>query len=196
MSEQLTTYNMLCGDAGNCVSKEICLKTTFCPCLAMREIAQNVGYQEPRPTLFCLSSYPFGMLCKAAPCYGVPCHVASLAFLGSKVAEKRGIHQPIEVAFARSSWYVCTCYMCQVLQESRQYKKNKQEAETEGKHLMEVMQRGEDGEEEVEGGEVLIKQEDESVPGKLAEMIFSSSASVNSEGTTCTEESESSKEDN
>merc|ERR1719453_1952257 len=103
------------------------------------------------------------MLCKAAPCYGVPCHVASLAFLGSKVAEKRGIHQPIEVAFARSSWYVCTCYMCQVLQESRQYKKNKQEAETEGKHLMEVMQRGGDGEEEVEDGEVLIKQEDESV---------------------------------
>mmetsp|Transcript_17547 Transcript_17547/g.25973 ORF Transcript_17547/g.25973 Transcript_17547/m.25973 type:complete len:194 (-) Transcript_17547:201-782(-) len=193
MSEQ-TAYNMLCGDAGNFVSKEICLKTTFCPCLVMREIAQNVGYNEPRPTLFCLTSYPFGLLCKAAPCYGVPCHVASLAFLGSKVSEKRGTNVPIEAAFARASWYVCTCYMCQVLQESRQYKKNKQEAASESKQVMQVMNRGD--EDDIEGGEALIKQEEKTVEGKLTNMIFSSSVSLDSQDTTSTEESDSTIEGN
>lgn len=137
-------YDDVCGDAGNCVSCEIFLTSAVCPCLALRDIAQNVGYPEPIPSLLCLST---GFLCKISICYSVTCQVSSLACLGSKLAEKQGNDHRIEKAFARASWNLCTCYMCQALHESRLYKKRIMMKNEETK-MHQVMERGEETDEE------------------------------------------------
>jgi len=162
----MTSRDVVCNCARN---PEICLKSTLCPCLALREIAQNIGYQEPLPTIFCLTSYPVYFFCKALTGHAATCAVVNLAHLGSEVAERRGIteHQSIERSCQSSLCNVFTCYMCRVLHESRLHKKSCQE---EGNELLPIME-----EEIMERGESEDKLEKKKTDDSLVQLIFFSS---------------------
>jgi len=145
-------------------STNVCLASTFCPCLVLREITQNIGLNEPFPTLFCLTSYPLFMAFKAMighpTAFADPCSTLNLAFLGSVVAHRRGItDHTMKKSCLYSMCNVCTCYMCRVLHESRLYR---EERMMDSIHKEEVMERGDekDNDEGKENGEYQLYDED------------------------------------
>eukprot|EP00547_Thalassionema_nitzschioides_P007905 CAMPEP_0194200282 /NCGR_PEP_ID=MMETSP0156-20130528/955_1 /TAXON_ID=33649 /ORGANISM="Thalassionema nitzschioides, Strain L26-B" /LENGTH=223 /DNA_ID=CAMNT_0038925257 /DNA_START=39 /DNA_END=710 /DNA_ORIENTATION=+ len=166
------TFIMTHRDVCRPENAEVCLSSTFCPCLALREIAQNLGYEEPLPTYFCMSSYPVLLACKAVTGHAVTCTAINLAYLGSEVAERRGIDQSMEYACCQASWNIFSCYMCRVLHESRLYKKDCIDFE----EACEVMERGLTDEE----SEKLLLDEEETrnVQEKLANLIFGSNTKL------------------
>merc|ERR1712226_1759077 len=160
------TFVMTHRDVCRPENAEVCLTSTFCPCLALREISQNLGYEEPLPMYFCLSSYPILLACKALTGHAVTCTAINLAYLGSEVADRRGIDQSMEYACCQASWNICSCYICRVLHESRLYKKDCDDFED----ACEIMERGLDDEDE--------KLLDEDVQQKLANLLFGSNTKV------------------
>jgi len=128
----MTSEDVICNCCNSSNSSaDVCLKSTFCPCLVFHEIAQNIDLDEPLPTLFCLTSYSVYIIFKAimghtTTTFADPCSMLNLAYLGSEVAQRRGIaDHTMKESCLHSMCNICTCYMCRVLHESRLYKKEK-----------------------------------------------------------------------
>ena len=86
----------------------LCLYAWCCPCLAYKEMAENID--DPNGIIYCLVAFPFG------------CGCCMLTMLGDKVAQKRGINESIVMAALKAFCDGCCCYSCTVLNESRSYK--------------------------------------------------------------------------
>ena len=88
----------------------LCCYTCWCPCLAYKEAAENIG-KEALGIIYCLATFPLEAGC------------CVLMFLGDQVAQARGIQ---DHGIAKSAICACCdgccCYSCAVLNESRLYK--------------------------------------------------------------------------
>lgn len=88
-----------------CTDRGLCCYTMWCPCIAFKEAANNMG--SGKGWLYCLATFPCGLGCCA------------LTLLGKEAAEKRGI----ELSMCKSAWrsfcFPCYGYSCTVVNESR-----------------------------------------------------------------------------
>lgn len=98
-----------------------CCYTCWCPCLAHKEVADNIG--DNNGVLYCLVSF-----------CGLGCCV--LTALGNTVAEKQGIDSNICSSAIKSLCDCICCYSCTVVNESRLIK-NKQQGSIKTSQKME-----------------------------------------------------------
>ena len=97
----------------NCCDKGMgmCCYTCWCPCLAYKEAAENIG-KEDLGIVYCLVTFPLEFGC------------CVLTVLGDQVAQKRGIEHGVAKSCLCATCDCCMCYSCSVLNESRLYKES------------------------------------------------------------------------
>ena len=86
----------------------LCCYACWCPCLAYKEAAENIG-KDDMGIVYCL--LPF-----------VELGCCALTLVGDQVAQARGIEHGVPKSAVCACCDCCTCYSCAVLNESRNYK--------------------------------------------------------------------------